>query len=220
MRAATAGLASGALGLLLGVWLGGRGEPAPAPPTPGAPAVVAVGGHEGASPSCAALEDERSRLAAELQRALAKIRLLEALNDDLGEALDGEPVVWPDQPPELFRRERVETTLQDAIRACDLPVELLGLECAEPPCIGILRDAPDGQTWQSFGDCAAWSGVYEGNNTVHSETVECADGSVERVLLVQPDWLDLRESVGDEEWRRRNTARKERVVSSWRCAGD
>lgn len=212
--------AAGVVGISIGFWFGQRSTSPPDPTSPPILSAPVAVGRSDTKASCDDVEAERSRLAAELQRALAKIRLLEALNDDLGEALDGEPVEWPDQPPELFRRERVEATLEEAIRSCQLPVDLLGLECAEPPCIGVMRDAPDGQTWQSFGECSAWSSVYLGNNTVHSEKVVCADGSEERVLLVQPDWLDLRESVGDEEWKRRNNARRERIVSSWRCEKD
>lgn len=67
-----------------------------------------------------------------------------------------------------------------------MDVELVGVDCAEPPCTAIFRHA-EHEFWNKLiNACPGWVDRYGSSVGSSSGTVECGDGRSESVWRISP----------------------------------
>lgn len=108
-------------------------------------------------------------------------------------------------------------TLRDARTACKIRMNLVGVECSEPPCIGLIR-VVEGDVAAKVTGCPEWTAAFPGEPRVASVDVACPGDRVEGVVMVSPP---AREAADAENARLQ--VRRDAVLAGWRCqhaAGD
>jgi hypothetical protein len=143
---------------------------------------------------------------------------------------------WPDDVGERFRPAQFRATLDAALTEIRDPdqVDLVKVDCREPPCIAILRNRrPDGrmagiQTTDAWEEAYGAAIVFAGSGV--GGRVDCGDGRYEEVEVVVPPY-DLEKQTDDEDelpWEirqadenrwRRAAARWREIEASWMCRG-
>jgi len=220
--------------VLLGAGLGAVvGAFLPRPPAPGItpagegstpPARTQVIRH-GAS-AAGACDDETVHEELVALRALAS--LLEAQVADLEHELYGEVPAWPADTPPAHQPAAFRENLAEALDACDVPVDLVDVRCAEPPCYALLRrdelNFSDSDPWiVALRDCAPWQAAYGDGLSLATDTVRCGDRAEGFTMLsASPDWLVDWE---DEPERaaalaQRFDARLREARDGWPCRGE
>lgn len=120
---------------------------------------------------------------------------------------------WPEGAPEVLRPDAMYDVVSDTVGSCG-QLGFLGLECAEAPCIAVLRDR-GGDGAAAVPACAAWTEVYAGAWT-DARQATCPTGT-EAVLFVAP------RVAGDEA----NFAatvepklkqRADEMIAGWQCS--
>jgi hypothetical protein len=163
-----------------------------------------------------ALEDR----AADLQR---EIDGLEQLARAYEEELYGAPCPWPDDLPAAVTPDGFRAQVRAAVDACGGEVDLVGFDCSEPPCLALLR--PQEATWRDtlIHDCPQWHETYGKTTSGASFTVECEDGSEERVEMVGVPASDVLgdDAVGEPgNLMKRLKARASDQELRWSCDGE
>ncbi|MCB9762846.1 MAG: hypothetical protein H6739_23800 [Alphaproteobacteria bacterium] len=188
MRTTSLVLVAALLGFLAGRW---TAAPAPEAPAVEAPTPGGSGGERTrvvrVPADCAPIEAER----ADLQQQLAFQKLLAR---DLELRAYGERPAWPDVPPPGHAPADFERIVDEAVEACGIPSEILGIDCEEPPCMVISKD--DGLR-AALMDCPTWTDAYGKSTTNTSTDVRCPDGSTERLILLGPGGVDYSEAASE-----------------------
>jgi len=136
-------------------------------------------------------------------------------------AASGEPIPWPEDRPERFQRAGYLAALEEAIDSCAPPVELAGIDCAEPPCIALLRA---GQDWHDalVNRCPAWRDRYGTTVSQSVGSIDCEDGSTEKIAMLSPYDEEWEEGLGKDELgevRQRLQHRWEQLRGDVSCLG-
>ena len=194
------------------------GSATPPPEPPSAPAPSTAGTHS-ATPEAPEAEpapaDQPSREALE-----AEVAMLQGLLAGYEEQVNGLPIPWPDDAPDKFREAGFGSSLRQAIADCAPPVDLVGLECDETPCIAMLRTS---QGWHDalVNRCDGWKDEYGTTVSQYTGEVDCGDGVTERVALLSPFDHEWHEGLGKEDkanMGRRLRFRWEQITTDWECA--
>lgn len=156
----------------------------------------------------------RVRLAsAMLARALADA--VDAVGDDPARPAIDSPG-WSVRVPAGWREAAVEQVVIDVLATCEVDGEVLGLDCAEPPCAAVVAGA--GIAAAEIAACAPWVEAYGEVPLRRAFASTCEDGVT--VAFVAPAWPeDLREAdpgwvrAVDEAW----GARVDALKAGW-CA--
>lgn len=188
--------ALGVFALLIGFFVGRHTDDAPPEAPIAAPAAPVV--------------DERPTASEAKDRADA-VAVAEAQLAGLTVRLGPDRVVWGSDVATEQRPPRFYNHLRAMRKGCDLRFNLVGIECAEPPCIGLLRQV-DGDLAAAIPSCAEWTSAYPGAPSLDAAPITCPDGSSETVVLVSPPLPP------DAERDARLIARRAAIRSGWTCA--
>jgi hypothetical protein len=156
---------------------------------------------------------------ADLEALRAENALLRKVNEGLETEVYGVSPAWPPDAPRSHR-EDFEPNLRAALADCDVDVDLVAVDCAEPPCTAIFRHAED-EFWNKLiNTCPGWVDRYGSSVGSSSGTVECGDGRSESVWRISPGGWEAPEPEGAPE---RNTmlrmqARWDEMEADWTCS--
>lgn len=144
---------------------------------------------------------------------------LRALNEALEIQAFGIPPDWPsDAPPD--HHEAFEANLRAALVDCDVDVELVAVDCAEPPCTAVFRNAEHDFWNKLINTCPGWVDRYGSSAGTASGSVSCGDGRVEGVIRIYPGGWEPPEPEGAPERNGtlRMQARWDEMEAGWTCA--
>jgi len=130
------------------------------------------------------------------------------------------PIPWPDDLPEDFTAAAMRERLQRAVQECDLPGDLIAIDCDEPPCMAAFRMRGEGLR-SSLLACPAWSEAWGGTTNQTGDSVPCGDGTKETFLMIGASMSGLVvDPVPDDKWNgiRRIRERRNVVADNWSCA--
>lgn len=144
----------------------------------------------------------------------------------------GTPVPWPADTPFDYTPEGFQRRVAQAIEDCAPDVDIVGIDCAEPPCLAQLRtpDVPgeitlfDEQGWWNrvAMTCPHWTDAYGEGGYLATHPVECEDGDIQQVTLL--GWAtrdDVPGAPQDEDatanQERRLDLRRRMAVADWPC---
>lgn len=208
------------LGLLLaGVLLGAAGLwfslPAQQPAQTKAPAEA-----QGSTSRLPAKAESCERDLASLHQ---RAKFTEMLYKGLRDEHFGAPVAWPADTPTRYTEAGFTAVIAEIMATCEPGRDLRGIECAEPPCIATMVDGEEDDdsliSYARIGVCPAWKAAFGDTVTTYSNTVDCPDGTQERVLLLSPYWEELAAPGTDEgeNYRKRLDGRQEALMEAWEC---
>lgn len=120
----------------------------------------------------------------------------------------------PEPPDEAHTEAGIRAALEEAIAACDLPLEVGELVCDEPPCVAVLRNPHDrdGTEWATLLGCPAWADRYPRGSRLFASTVACDDGTDDRLVFVSAVGSESG-PVAAERW----DERVEQLGGDWTC---
>lgn len=130
--------------------------------------------------------------------------------------LPSEPIAWPASTPKRYTPEGFEQLLREAVETCEAPVEILAIDCSEPPCMATLRPLDGGWHDLLINKCPAWRGPYGNSVTSSQRSVECGEGRSERGVILAPYW-DAPREADPENWSRRLDLRWGALWKGWSC---
>ncbi|MEM6928190.1 MAG: hypothetical protein AAF602_14755 [Myxococcota bacterium] len=128
-------------------------------------------------------------------------------------------------------------TIEAAFAECDIPADLVAVDCSEPPCVGGLRGhGSTDEIDQALHDCDAFAARFgDERGGVMPVVTRCPDGSVQRMHLLatyDDDEVDayfqatgIRGASDDEldlwfEGFRILARRTDSLASQWDCSPD
>jgi len=165
-------------------------------------------------PGTSQQEQRVAQLEGEL--ALQKLR-----KETLEYELYGEPIPWPEETPEKYEPKWFEDNLRRAVEECAPDVEIVGIECSEPPCLVLLREGERGWRDRLINECPGWVDHYGSSVSSSMGSLECAGGGEERYNIIGPStvgWLD-QDPETKQNRKKRWTQRVEEARFNWECAG-
>jgi hypothetical protein len=159
-------------------------------------------------------------------------RILQGLLEAQDAELRGTPVPWPDDLPEALTPAGFEQRIRDAVAECAPEIEVLGVECSEPPCLALLDTDGDslfseGPNWWSrlVNNCPAWVDDYGSTVASASDSVTCPDGTEVPMQLLgwsrhliddsHPQTPEEKENSG-----RRFQTRIAEIKAAWPCPSE
>lgn len=164
-------------------------RPAVASPGEGAPARGAGTG-KGISRSQKGEADERDRLVEEKAQLEAKAVLQGHLLAGAEAELNGEPIDWPARPDLKYTREGILAIVERAIAEQDLPVEIVGVDCSEFPCMLALATTARLANTDDLVSAPAWREAFPGHFAVDYlrdfQEHQCPGGRTVRALALAP----------------------------------
>ncbi len=230
------------LGLLIGFFFGRSAAPTEAPPagqaaeplpiqTPGSapdsqPSEAAAsrpqrspGPAGNATPAPRTESSSPQSDAEQILSLQGEVELLRGMLRGQELAATGEAIPWPEDRPERFRQAGYRAALEEAIDSCAPPVELVGLDCDEPPCVALLRT---GQDWHDalVNRCPTWRDRYGTTVSQSVGEIDCEDGSTEQIAMLSPYDEEWEDGLGKEELgevRQRLRHRWEQLRGDWTC---
>ncbi|MFZ5479352.1 MAG: hypothetical protein ACOZNI_21490 [Myxococcota bacterium] len=149
----------------------------------------------------------------------AENALLRKVNEGLEIEVYGLAPAWPTDTPKSHREE-FEGNLRKALADCEVDVDLVGVDCSEPPCMAIFRNAGDDFWNDLINTCPGWVDRYGSSVSTNSGTVDCGDGRTEAVWRIGPGGWRAPEPEGapDRNVMLRMQARWDDMEAGWTCA--
>ena len=207
-----------AIGLVLGMAIGGAVATVAAwsarAPDPGvatslpAPRPTSPGPTKPRGPD----DDCRARVAA----LEAQLEAAGLLNRSLQDEAFGPLQPWPSDVDPKYR-DQFEGNVRAALAECDVPADLISVDCGEPPCLAAFRGRDPSWRSKLVNQCPAWSSLYGSSTTDVGGVAECGDGRTESVSLLGPS-MDLPTDPSDPwagiKWAQ---ARQQPVIDAWTC---
>ncbi len=195
-------------GTACGIWwhkgLGVSGPVVAAPPTP--------------PPTDARTVADAVRIA-ELE---AEVRRLEDRLAAQADEAASDVLAWPEGRPPEFTPDGFPDRFEGVLAACRPAVELVGIDCTEPPCIAKLRVA-NGWHDQLIGRCAPWQDTYGATASLATFGVDCEAREPERIALLSPidrTWVDAFDEAAAQTYDLRLDKRWEAIRAGWICRGE
>jgi len=152
-----------------------------------------------------------------------EIDTIEELARNYEEQLFGPPLAWPKRVPHELSSLGFRDQVEIALGECDPDVDLLGIDCSEPPCLALLRIRSEDWRAKLVTECAPWSKPFGTQTSGISFSVTCADGSAERAEMIGAPLQKILGETADEHaeaMSRRLQARKLEPQLHWICAGE
>ncbi|MBN2494967.1 MAG: hypothetical protein JXR96_10285 [Deltaproteobacteria bacterium] len=161
----------------------------------------------------APLSDDLAACEQRVQRLELELAMTRAVARGYEGQLHGTPQAWPEKTELAFRPEGFQENLGRAMDACEVPAELLGFDCEEPPCIAMLRPAARDWIWHLIQDCPDWTTPYRRVPLQATFADPCRPG--ETIVLLSPFWPAY---PGDrEQMIKRLQARQQAIREAWTC---
>ncbi|MFT4977626.1 MAG: hypothetical protein ACI8S6_003533 [Myxococcota bacterium] len=162
----------------------------------------------------------------ELSALRALTGLLESQVAELESELYGDVQPWPETLPTEQQPDRFEDNVARFFDQCDIPADLAGFRCEEPPCYAMMRrdelNYREDDPWRVALDaCQPWQEVYGPDLSLATHTITCSDGHQEGFTMLAPspdwmfDWEDEPERA--EAQMRRFDARLRQAKEDWLC---
>lgn len=129
--------------------------------------------------------------------------------------LGGGLAPWDSVKARHERPSQFYADLRDARVACGLSANVVGVECSEPPCIGLLRQVR-GDVAVELAACTSWTDLLPAPR-IYPAKVACPSGREEVVVLVSPAAGDRTPEAALAE-DARLAVRRDALVAGWRCA--
>ena len=152
-----------------------------------------------------------------------EIDTIEELARTYEEQLFGPALAWPKQVPHALSSSGFRDQVEIALGECDPDVDLIGIDCSEPPCLALLRIRSEDWRAQLVTQCARWSEPFGTQTSGISFAVTCADGSGEQAEMIGAPLQKVLGENADEQaeaMSRRLQARKLEPQLRWVCAGE
>lgn len=191
---------------------------APVAPAPTAQAAAPAAAAPAATPSPSPTVEPTVAdpgVAIELAAARATIAALQT-------QLSGEALSWDEGPSEAYQPAAFESNIAAALEACQPSAELVAADCAEPPCMALLRVTSPAWRRELVADCPAWTDVYGTKTTQRAGEIRCGN-EVERFAVLSPvddPWLDSLGKDGRSNRWRRLQHRWAEHEEAWACSGE
>ncbi len=209
-------------GLGLGILLGEEGEQTQGPPPhPDHPATLPDPPNAPTCPPCptgdgvSKRDETLAELANKIARLEAELGLIRALSKGYQAEAQGTAQDWPADVPDGQRPENFQAWLAESLDACEVPAELLGYDCREPPCIARLRVQRSDWLWKLIRDCPSWTTHYRRVPRLHRFMAPCGPEGSESIVLLSPHWKDYPGEV--DQLDKRLQSRWIQAQESWTC---
>jgi hypothetical protein len=137
-------------------------------------------------PDPAGEKSEIDRLKKQVQKLKTKAFMLETLADSFQEYKKDPPIPWPEGIPKQYRPEQFRSIVAQGLEEIQAPVDLVGFECVESPCIAMMR-IHEGYI-SKINNSNIWRENFGKGVTGSPVMVDCPDGSEERIELVAAEW--------------------------------
>lgn len=133
---------------------------------------------------------------------------------------------WTPELRERFNQEKFREVVNRVQDSCDLPGELIDLDCSEPPCLAVFRlneDQVRSSAWY-YGKagtpvCEAWESEYTRGMFLMPDLVNCPGGGHEWFAVLAPSFYWEGVTQRDVENNgKRIEARAGAVKEKWRCS--
>ena len=99
-------------------------------------------------------------------------------------------VPWPEDTPEIYREANFRRVVTTMAKQAGPPVELLDVDCDEPPCIAALHVGPGKDDCMNLARMLAWKDAYPGNLSIGDWIHTCEDGSQVKLCIMGKEWED------------------------------
>lgn len=163
---------------------------------------------------------EQERLARQVEALEQKLSFGRILIKGYESELEGQPLSWTKDIPEEFTPTRFQNVVEKVFKECDLPGELVRIDCKEPPCLALIRiDETKAERvgWDFKSDCRPWNDAYRWGTLFTHQLAKCpddehevfgiltapsmrqnsTDGEIENIFLrVENRWKEIAESLG------------------------
>jgi hypothetical protein len=156
----------------------------------------------------------------ELEREVATV---ESLVRTYEEQLFGPPLAWPTQVPHALSATGFRDQVEIALGECDPDVDLIDIDCSEPPCLALLRIRSERWRDQLVTECSRWSEPFGAQTSGSSFSVTCADGSEEQAEMLGAPLRKILGETADEQAEAMSTRLQARMLAAklhWACAGE
>ncbi len=170
-----------------------------------------------------AKDEQDAILLARADELQAEIDANEELARTWEEQLFGPALAWPERVPHALSPSGFRDQVEVALGECDPDVDLIGIDCSEPPCLALLRIRSEDWRAQLVTECARWSEPFGTQTSGISFSVTCADGSGERAEMIGAPLPKVLGETADEQaeaMSRRLEARMLAPQLHWVCAGE
>lgn len=133
---------------------------------------------------------------------------------------------WTPELHKRFDQEKFREVVNRVRETCDLPGELIGLDCVESPCLAVFRLTEDqvrSSAWY-YGkagtpDCEAWEKEYTKGMFLMPDLVNCPGGGHEWFAVLAPSFYWAGVTQRDVENNgKRIVARAGVIKEKWRCS--
>ncbi len=178
---------------------------------------------EEAAASEAAKEEMDAALLARSAELEGEIGGIEVLVRTYEEQLFGQPLAWPGQVRHELSSSGFRDQVERALGECDPDVDLIDIDCSEPPCLALLRIRSEDWRTQLVTQCAPWSDPFGTETSGISFSVTCTDGSTEQAEMIGAPLQKVFGGTAEEHAEAMATrlqARKLRPQLDWVCAGE
>ena len=161
------------------------------------------------------VEDDGRLTASEAKARGAEVAFRDAQINGLTARLGGGLAPWDGVKARHERPAEFYADLREARVACSVHANVVGVDCSEPPCIGLLRQVK-GDVPAELAACASWTDVLP-SPRIEAASVACPSGRQESVVLVVPAAGPRTPEVAATEDARLAT-RFASIRAGWRCA--
>jgi len=140
--------------------------------------------------------------------------------------VDGAVQEWTAELHERFNQEKFRDVVNRVQKTCDLPGELTGVDCGEPPCLAVFRleeDQVRSSAWY-YGQagtaaCQAWEQAYTRGMYLMPTPVNCPGGGREWFAVLAPSFYWEGAAQRDiENNGKRIVTRAKHIKDKWQCS--
>lgn len=139
----------------------------------------------------------------------------------LADEVSGVPASWGDSVPDVLSAKGFAKEVRKVIDECGLDSELVEVDCAEPPCFAIFRDAEETLGTALQVDCERWYRTFGPSTIEVFAPVDCGDGRTEQVMLLGSptvwEYVDDPRPQDPKNRSKRFRVRAESIYSGWKC---
>lgn len=132
----------------------------------------------------------RTGLLEERDRLEAQVAVQEHLLAGAEADLHGVPIAWPDRPDPKYTREGMLAVVSQAIDQQDLPIDIVGVDCSEFPCMVALTTTAELADTDGLVAAEAWQNAFPGHFAIdylkYFEQRSCGQGRSVRAVALAP----------------------------------
>jgi hypothetical protein len=112
--------------------------------------------------------------------------------------------------------DKLQVRFSDVLDECELPADLVGFDCGEPPCIGAMRISDPTALRSPASRCQLWRKRLGPGTSLKHVRASCGDGRIENIAFFHIAWGELNRAHGGN-LQTRIERRRKRIESAWEC---